>query len=178
MSRRRALPHALGPRTILCAALALGAAGVEASWQVDTEAVPETPVAVPVARVDNESGHSLRIYEDAGNRVHALFTIRGGFDTLDPAACPTIRVDRRRPERLTYEGERCLLEPKRAQFTLGKVGEPVERTLRQFLNGSRIVFRYRLAGGAYRETGFTLHRSKHALYTAIPTLAAELGETQ
>lgn len=158
----------------LGACLAALTAAAAAQWQVETEAVPDATSDVAVAVVENEAGHSLRIYEDGERRVLALFTIRGGFDTLDPAGCPTIRVDRRRPERLTYGGGRCLLEPKRVRFTLGEVGAPRERTLRQFLNGSNVVFRYRLAGGMYRETSFTLHRSKHAVYSAIPALATEL----
>ena len=164
------------PSLALSVTLAGAATGVAAQWQVETESPPEVANEVAVAMVTNATGHSLRIYEDAQNHVHALFTIRGGFDTLDPAGCPTIRVDRRRPERLTYQDGRCRLEPKRVEFTLGRVGEPVERTLRQFLNGSNVVFRYRLAGGIYRETAFTLHRSKHALYSAIPRLAEGLIE--
>ena len=35
------------------------------------------------------------------------------------------------------------------------------------MNGSNIIFRYRLGGGNYRETSFTLRGSKYALTTVV-----------
>jgi hypothetical protein len=44
------------------------------------------------------------------------------------------------------------------------------------MNGSNIVFRYRLGGGNYRETSFTLRGSMYALTTAVEDLEVGADE--
>ena len=73
---------------------------------------------------------------------------------------------------MTFDGGRCHILPKEARFTLGPAWDARNPELRRIMNGSRLVFRYRLANGTYRETDFTLRGSKYALTTAIP--AAEI----
>ncbi len=131
---------------------------------------------IDVAIVENDSGHSLHLFSDDMQNVHATFTIRGGFDTMDPGVCPTYRVDQRAPVRVTFEEERCRILPKQAEFTLGKTGQGNNRKLRRIMNGDSIVFRYRLGGGNYRETKFTLRGSKYALTTAVEDLEVGVDE--
>jgi hypothetical protein len=144
-----------------------------AQWRVAQETPAGTDNRIDIAIVENDSGHSLRLFSDETRNVRATFTIRGGFDTIDPSVCPTYRVDKRVPERVTFEEGRCRILPKQAEFTLGKTGQGRNRKLHRIMNGGSIIFRYRLGGGNYRETRFTLRGSKFALTTAVEDL--ELG---
>jgi hypothetical protein len=147
-----------------------------AQWRVGQATSPGTEERIDVAIVENDSGHSLRLFGDDTQNVRATFTIRGGFDTMDPGVCPTYRVDQRAPVRVTFEEERCRILPKQAEFTLGKTGQGNNRKLHRIMNGDSIVFRYRLGGGNYRETTFTLRGSKYALTTAVEDLEAGVDE--
>ena len=152
---------------LLLAGGMLLAAPTHAQWRV----AEETPLGygkrVHVAIVENDSGHSLRVYNDETQNVRGLLTIRGGFDTVDPGGCPTYRVDEREPKRVTFEEERCRILPKQVEFTLGKTGFARNHRLRRIMNGNSLVFRYRLGNGTYRETVFSLAGSKYALTVAV-----------
>ncbi len=147
-----------------------------AQWRVAQATLAGTDYRINIAIVENESGHSLRMFSDETQNVRATFTIRGGFDTIDPGVCPTYRVDKRELERVTFEEGRCRILPKQAEFTLGKTGQGDNRKLRRIMNGGSIIFRYRLGGGNYRETRFTLHGSKYALTTAVENLEVGVDE--
>ncbi|TFH47962.1 MAG: hypothetical protein E4H01_07255 [Lysobacterales bacterium] len=141
-----------------------------AQWRVAQETPPGAEHRIHVALIDNESGHHLRLFNDASQNVRGIFTIRDGFDTIDPGVCPTYRVDEREPMRVTFEKERCRILLKQVEFILEKTGEVDNRELQQIMDGSNIIFRYRLVGGNYRETKFTLRGSKYALTTAVEDL--------
>lgn len=145
------------------------AQSAHAQWRVGQDAPEGASSRIDVAVVENESGHVLELYSDDAEIVRGTFTIRGGFDTIDPGTCPTYRVDERTPNRVTFAGERCQILPKQARFTLGPAGDARNNALRRIMNGSRLVFRYRLGNGTYRETAFTLRGSKYALTTAMPS---------
>jgi hypothetical protein len=168
MVKRRKIHHIIGAG--LCSLMFTSAAS--AQWQVVQETPPGVDRRIDIAIIDNNSGHSLRLYKDDVQNLRGVFTIRGGFDTIDPAVCPTYRVDERKPKRVTLENDRCRVRLKQAEFTLGPIGLEDNRDLHRIMNGSDIIFRYRLGGGNYRETKFTLRGSKYALTTAIddPTL--------
>ncbi len=147
-----------------------------AQWRV----AQETPVGIgkriDVAIVENDSGHSLRLFNDETQSVRGVFIIRDGFDTIDPGVCPTYRVDKREPKRVTFEEGPCRILPKQAEFTLGKTGQGRNQQLHRIMNGGSIIFRYRLGGGNYRETTFTLRDSKYALTTAVEDLEVGIDE--
>jgi hypothetical protein len=145
-------------------------------WRVAQETPSGSGKRIDVAIVENDSGHSLRLYNDEAQNVRGLFTIRGGFDIMDPGGCPTYRVDKREPKRVTFEAARCRIVLKQAEFTLGKSGFGSNRQLRRIMNGNTIVFRYRLGSGNYRETAFTLTGSKYALTTAVEDLEVGADE--
>ena len=159
---------ARGPRIGLLIVTLLIAQTASAQWRVGQDTPDGSSARIDVAMVENDSGHTLELYSDDTQTVRGTFTIRGGFDTIDPGTCPTYRVDERQPDHLTFAGERCRILPKEAHFTLGGSGDPRNPQLRRIMNGSRLVFRYRLGNGIYRETEFTLRGSKYALTTAIP----------
>ena len=147
-----------------------------AQWRVAQESPNGSSKRIAVAIVKNDSGHSLRLFHDDSRNVRGIFTIRGGFDTIDPSGCPTYRVDERDPKRVSFEEGRCRILPKQAEFTLGKTGFGRNRQLHRIMHGSSIVFRYRLGGGHYRETVFTLRGSKYALTTAVEDLEIGVDE--
>ena len=118
----------------------------------------------------------MSIYSDDERNVRAIFEIGEGFDTIDPGVCPTYRVDRRQPRRVTFDDGQCQILPKQAAFTLGRSYEGRNEQLRRIMNGSNIVFRYRLGGGHYRETSFTLRGSMYALTTAVEDLEVGVDE--
>jgi hypothetical protein len=146
------------------------AAPAFAQWRVAQEVPAGTKNRIDVAIIDNDSGHSLRFFNDETQNLRGIFTIREGFDTIDPDVCPTYRVDEREPRRVTFETDRCRILSKQSEFTLGKTGLGDNLELRRIMNGSNIIFRYRLSGGNYRETKFTLRGSKYALTTAVEDL--------
>jgi hypothetical protein len=147
-----------------------------AQWRVAQETPNGSSKRINIAMVENDSGHSLRLYHDDTQTVRGLFTIRGGYDTMDPGGCPTYRVDEREPKRVTFDKQRCRIVLKQAEFTLGKSGYGRNRQLHRIMNGNTLVFRYRLGGGNYRETEFTLKGSKYALTTAVQILEAGFDE--
>ena len=152
---------------LLVAGGLLHAVSAHAEWRVAQETPPGYGKRVNVAIVENDSGHSLRLFNDETQTVRGLLTIRGGFDTVDPGGCPTYRVDERQPRRVTFEEQRCRILPKQVEFTLGKTGFGPNDQLRRIMNGSKLAFRYRLGNGLYRETVFTLSGSKYALTLAV-----------
>jgi hypothetical protein len=156
---------ALGAGVII--ATALGSVPALAQWRVAQETPAGTEYRIDVAVIDNESGHQLRLFNDEAQNVRGIFTIRDGFDTIDPGVCPTYRVDERAAKQVSFAGERCRILLKQTEFTLGKSGLIDNPDLRRIMNGSSIVFRYRLGNGNYRETTFTLRGSKYAVTTAI-----------
>ncbi|GMQ74903.1 MAG: hypothetical protein BMS9Abin01_0144 [Gammaproteobacteria bacterium] len=160
---------------ILFAAVLL-AGPVFAQWRVAQENPAGIGNRINIAIVENDSGSSLRLFNDETQTVRGIFTIRDGFDTIDPRVCPTYRVDNREPQRVTFEEGRCRVLPRRAEFTLGKAGQGRNRQLHRIMNGDSIAIRYRLAGGNYRETTFTLRGSKYALTTAVNNLEVGIDE--
>lgn len=147
-----------------------------AQWRVGQETPAGIAKRIDVAIVENDSGHRLRIFSDDASNVRGIFEIGGGFETIDPGVCPTYRVDKRQPQRVTFEEGRCQILPKKAAFTLGRIFEGRNDQLRRIMNGSNIVFRYRLGGGNYRETSFTLRGSMYALTTAVVDLEVGADE--
>lgn len=166
------IPAAAG---ILIAAVLLFQSAA-AQWHVGQETPVGGTQRIDVAVVENESGHRLRIFSVDARNVHGIFEIGDGFDTIDPGVCPTYRVDKREPQRVTYGEGRCQILPKQAEFTLGRIYEGRNVRLRRIMNGSNIVFRYRLGGGNYRETSFTLRGSMYALTTAVEDLEVGADE--
>jgi hypothetical protein len=159
---------ALRARTgVICVLGVLLAGAANAQWRVAQDSPNGVSTRIDIAVVENDSGHSLQLYSDDSLNVRGVFTIRGGFDTIDPGACPTYRVDQRKPQRVSFEEQRCRVLPKQAEFTLGKAGQDRNRQLLRIMNGSSLVFRYRLSNGTYRETEFSLRGSKYALTTAL-----------
>ena len=140
-----------------------------AQWQVEEEVFDGDPTRRKVAVVNNDSGHSVRIYNDGSSAVRVVFALPDGFDTLSRETCPTFRVDHGPPQVAEDDRDRCGIEPRRASFTMGRVADGRVRSNALFwiMNGTRLLFRYRLEHVGYRETAFSLRGSKQVLREAI-----------
>lgn len=143
--------------------------GAHAQWSVGPARPEGAAVDVTVARLANEGGHALEVYRDGSGAVRARFTLPPGLTELDTGLCPTLQVDRWAPTNRSIDQGACLANARWAEYVVGTVANQriASERLFQFMNGNQVVFRYRLAGGDYRETAFSLSGSKRALTGAI-----------
>lgn len=142
---------------------------VFAQWEVVSESLPGSDGEVSVAVVRNEDGHGLKIYKALDGTVRGVFSISDGYDVLAMQTCPTFFVDDDQPQGARFGEARCTVENKAAYFTLGEEQAGVIRSvsLTRLMNGTAIVFRYHVSQMGYRESSFSLARSKQALASAL-----------
>ncbi|NIR30569.1 MAG: hypothetical protein GWN84_14915 [Gammaproteobacteria bacterium] len=147
-----------------------GASSAAAQWQIVQDARVGAARTVDVAYVENDQGDVLQVYRDPNGTIRGTLAIGGGFERLATEFCPSYRVDERPPGKLRSEEGECRIEPQRAHFALGEVrrGRVRSSLLIELMNGSRVVFRYRLAPPlGYQESTFTLSGSRGALQAAL-----------
>lgn len=158
-----------GSRCLQIMALLLLSARVAAEWAVFTQPLEGTEADTTVARIANESGHTLEFYRDNAGAIRARFTLPTGLTALEQAHCPTLQVDRWAPANRSTDDTACRATHRWAEYTVGIVvnNNVKSERLLQLMNGSQITFRYRLSGGDYRDTVFSLAGSKRALMGAI-----------
>lgn len=158
-------------RLALAAALALAAGSAAARWSVVTETFTDAAAGAGVARVENASGHSFRIYRDGGGLVRAVLGLgKRRLEGFAPDHCPTLQVDDGVPVVPPTGATSCLLDETRARFSLGRIEDGrvvVSDVLLELMNGDRLIFRYRTRVGDYRETEFTLLGSMHAVSDSL-----------
>ena len=149
--------------------LALSGRAAQAQWRVANERPAGVETPIRVALVENKRGDILRVYRDDDSVVRGIFTLAEGFDTLLEGACPTYRVDREPAAVVSRGDDACGMDARSARFVLGEVeGNRVHSdALLELIDGTAIVFRYHLNGVGYRESRFSLRRSKQALNTSI-----------
>jgi hypothetical protein len=89
--------------------------------------------------------------------------------SLDGRTCPTFQIDRGPAVNRSVNNAPCLQTGQWAEFVLGYVSDKqiISPRLLSFLNGNNIVFRFRLGGGDYRDTQFSLLGSKRSMTEAI-----------
>lgn len=148
---------------------------VLAQWEVITESLPDSDGEIPVAIVRNDDGHSLKIYEAQDGTVRGIFSIGNSYEALAAQTCPTYFVDDHKPEGVRFGEARCRLEPNAAYFTLGEDrGDTIRSaSLQRLMNGTDIHFLYHVNNMGYRESSFSLSRSKQALTTAVGSNVTE-----
>ena len=149
---------------------------IASQWDIAKEPVPHSIEAlVRVAVVENDLGHSLKIYVDDAGMVRGMFTINGGFDVLATAVCPTYRVDQRPPQIVRIGESACQVEAKRVTFSFGQRqdGAIHSTQLHRLMNGTTVVFSYQLKSVGYRESAFSLSRSNYAVRGAIGNVVKE-----
>ncbi|MGB1879692.1 MAG: hypothetical protein ACPHTD_03155 [Gammaproteobacteria bacterium] len=144
-------------------ALPLRAAGER--WTTETD-IPTAPR--PQATVTNPHGDKLLVFADQDGHVMTQF-ISASPVSLNKSSCPTFQVDQRQPPHSFPISQRCRVEGHQALVEIAALsGRKLEsRVLYEFINGSRIAFRFTTQDGAYHERSFSLSRSKQAIAAAL-----------
>ncbi len=161
--RGKGLPAILA--VLLCALYSLPA---YAQWEV-IYPTSSSNTSGSIAQVDNDAGHILTVYRHDNNHVYAVFSIQGRFDTFHKGACPTYVIDGELPSDLGTPRISCQLKARKAIYDLGTVAarQLTSHTLLQWMNGSKLTFRYHLKTVGYRETHFSLKSSSRAMATIL-----------
>lgn len=140
----------------------------KAQWSVERRIDAMTDDTTLEGTVVNEQGHTLKVYRiPRGSAVWLTFRLaESALDLLDGPKGFMLRVDsfpanRLEPnplvERLTGKAMYAA-EPKWAQAIIwhGKANEGLSPLLVQLMTGSRLLVRYFLPSGGYKEAAFTL----------------------
>ena len=160
----------LAAKFVGACALVLTPLAVTAEWQLVEEQVPYNSSAkASVAIVKSEQGDSFRVYVDDNDNVRGVLSLRGGFDAFEVNTCPTYQIDDRAPQIVSFASGLCELEAATAHFSFGaREGRQIRSTaLHRLMNGRSVVFRFRLSSVGYRESTFSLSRSKFAVEGAV-----------
>lgn len=139
----------------------------KSEWQSVIEEPPgEDSEPLNMAVVVNRDGDSIRIYKDENDIVRGLFSLGDESLYLEQNSCPTVRVDQLPPHPLVHLGRPCEVEnPHYVRFTLGVINDnEVQATmLWQLIRGGEFRVWYQLKDRGYRESRFSLRRSREAL---------------
>ena len=151
---------------------------VLANWEFVERRDAMTDELVREARTRNLAGFELRVFRMASGKVYALFRLPdASTDVLSATRYPMYRIDQHKPQDL--ENDRVLArvlnerpifeEPKWVQFLVwhGSDPYPTSGTLFDLMHGQRIVFRYYLFTGGYKETEFSLDGAHDAVVRAL-----------
>jgi len=161
---------------MLCSCQSIAVAG----WEVKETVDAMTDETKKTASETNEQGHSFSIYRiEKGGAVWGNISIsKKVFDQLDPNKPPMYRVDKNDPVDLTKMKKMQDMglgiqsyswEPKWVNFLMwhGKLDEGIAPQLESIMNGKKIVVRYFLITGGYKETTFSLDNAMKAITKAL-----------
>ena len=156
-----------------------------AGWTLESRTDSMTDEVNTSASVVNQRGHSLAIYRKSNGSVWMNFRLATNtFEQLAAEQTLEFRVDKFKshtiPMSAALEMQFSRLglhlyswEPKWVNFLIwnGKEQEGRGEMLNQLMQGSKVVFRYYLFTGGYKETTFPLNGADSAI-----TAALNLGE--
>ncbi|OGT78250.1 MAG: hypothetical protein A3I78_11805 [Gammaproteobacteria bacterium RIFCSPLOWO2_02_FULL_56_15] len=144
-------------------------APVFAEWKVQAITDTGTDQSVTFASCINGEGYRLDIYRDPGNAIRTRFSLSDGLQQLAPKSCPTFQIDKDTPQNHSIHDAPCISTAVRAEYILGHVENKqiASATLRSFMDGVAVRFRFALNNGDYRETVFSLGGSRSAIVRAI-----------
>ncbi|MBT3044253.1 MAG: hypothetical protein KME67_15435 [Candidatus Thiodiazotropha sp. (ex Codakia orbicularis)] len=153
---------------------------VLADWTVTKRVDAMTDEVRKSAIIKNKLGHTFSIYRiSPDGEVWGNFALaEGTFDQVDWKKPPIYRIDKHKPNDL--ESKKRLQEmglgihayewePKWVNFLMwhGKEDEGLSDSLVQLMEGKRVVFRYYLGTGGFKDTSFPLKGSSSAIAEAI-----------
>lgn len=155
-----------------------------ANWKVTSKVDTMTDQIKKTAEVTNELGHKFSIYRlSKGGAVWANFKLSDDvFDQVDWKKPPIFRVDKNEPTNLQSKVKLQKMgfnayewEPKWVNFLMwhGKSEQGISVDLGIIMKGEKILFRYYLSTGGFKETTFSLKGASVAISEAID-LAANL----
>lgn len=146
-------------------------------WRVEQRVDSMTDRPITTAVIANKSGHSLSLYQtDDGSAVANFSLPDRTADALDSEKLILVRVDKYPPEdvgqMLRMEREFKIdglveWQPKWVNFSLGRNKDDPSRMVRRLQKGQRVVVRYYLFTGGYKETEFSLAGARTAISEAI-----------
>ncbi len=147
-------------------------APAQAEWRVIETKPPLSDQTVEAAVVTNEQEFSFSIFVLNHKEVRGLLELPPQFKHYAKDGCPTIEIDAHPPVALESGDQQCIVEPRRAWFTLGVVKEEQIPSIQLFrlMNGSSLLFRVRLNNMGYTQTTFSLEKSKQAVNAALGQL--------
>jgi hypothetical protein len=139
-------------------------------WSVRERVDSMTDVATRFASITNKTGHRLEIYRLQNGEVWGTFVLpEKDSDVLSTEKGIVFRIDKNEPnERCDFnilQQEKslrvrpsCDVQPKWRSWLLDgwKSSTKISKTLSQFFNGKRVLIRYYLFTGGYKETEFSL----------------------
>lgn len=147
-----------------------------AAWHVEERTNAMTDARVSYAVVTNKDGHELKVTRWDDGRVWATFRLADrSLDVLGERS-PMVRVDKLEPQDLdSFRTSSVPLlaamiqsEPKWVSWVIFHGNGPANNgALRDLMNGHRVVIRYYLFTGGYKETDFTLAGAKVAIAKAV-----------
>lgn len=142
---------------------------VNAEWQVVTHTNIDTNTSTEVAFTDNKEGYSTEIYQDSKGAVRLRFSMNKNNNRLSPDSCPTLQIDKRKPQNRSINDAPCIIQRKWAEYILGyQIDDRINSdSLRNIMNGVEIRYRFRLQNAGYAETAFSLSGSSNALKEAL-----------
>ena len=156
-----------------------------AGWTVETRTDSMTDEVNKSADVVNQQGHSLAIYRRSNGSVWLNFRLSTkSFDQLAAEQTLEFRVDKFKSHTIPMSAaleiqlnslglQLYSWEPKWVNFLIwdGKEQNGRGEMLNHLMQGSKVVFRYYLFTGGYKETSFPLNGAASAI-----TAALNLGE--
>ncbi|MFI9651127.1 hypothetical protein ABGV17_11170 [Guyparkeria sp. GHLCS8-2] len=168
---------------ILFLGLAVQSAAL-AGWTVESHTDAMTDEVKKKATVTNDLGNSFTIYRIApGGEVWGNFALSERMvDQVDWRDPPIFRVDKHEPHDLEDEkkldallkklgdsGDVYKWEPKWVNFSMwhGDPDEGIAPVLVEIMEGSKLIVRYHLGTGGYKDTTFTLKGSADAIAEAV-----------
>lgn len=145
-------------------------------WEVKTKTDSMTDEVRRSAVTRNAQGFELSFYRiSPDGAVWANFSLPDNFDVLGTQS-PMYRIDQLKPvdlnvgrnSKIAGLPEMVRREPKWINFLVwhGK-GQLLTGTLRDFMDGKSVTFRYYLATGGSKETTFDLRGGKEAIAQAV-----------
>ena len=151
-----------------------------AYWTLDERIDAMTDEVKKTAVVVNDLGHTFSIYRvSEDGAVWGNFALSDGtFDQVDWGKPPIYRVDQNAPTNLARMKETQEMglgihayawEPKWVNFLIwhGKEKEGISNDLVQLMEGQKVVFRYYLSTGGYKDTAFSLNGAASTISAAI-----------
>lgn len=163
---------------VIAALLVLSGPAASAAWTVETRLDAMTDEEKRSAIVTNDEGHSFSVYRiEPGGAAWANFALSDQvLDQLDSQKAIMYRVDKN--DAVNLEEARGLgslgirayeWEPKWINFRIwhGKIDEGLSNSLAEMLTGERLVVRYFLATGGFKDTEFSLVGSSRAIAEAL-----------
>jgi hypothetical protein len=160
------------PLAALILVIAIAPVLARADWVVDVHQDSMTDEIISSAICVNPEGFTLQVYRVKSGAVWATFRLPDTNSDVFSKKMPIMRVDKLAPDDLgdaaTIMPELIQQEPKWVSWRIfhGE-GAPDRGSLRDLMDGTKVVFRYYLFTGGFKETSFLLANAKTMIASAL-----------